>query len=97
MPCRRQRLDPAQPFLELGTRQAQGSGLRRRRGEEAGALRAEHARRPGAAVAASRHTIRLPSRPRSAAKCRSEVRHQQQQLAGAVMGSLVIVAAEAGC
>src|SRR3954464_10214239 len=28
-------------------------------------------------VAASRHTIRLPNRPRSAAKCRSDVRHQQ--------------------
>src|SRR4051794_12266569 len=27
-------------------------------------------------AAASRHTIRLPSRPRSAAKCRSDVRHQ---------------------
>src|SRR3954453_6172582 len=27
-------------------------------------------------VAASTHTIRLPSRPRSAAKCRSDVRHQ---------------------
>ena len=96
MPCRLQFADPAQPFLELGTRQAQGSGLRRRRGEEAGALRAEHARRPGPPVAASLHTSRPPSRPRSAAKCRSDVRHQQQ-LAGAGMGGLVIVAAEAGC
>jgi hypothetical protein len=29
-----------------------------------------------APVAASTYTIRLPSRPRSAAKCRSDVRHQ---------------------
>src|SRR5215213_1218237 len=37
-------------------------------------------------VAASLHTSRLPTRPRSAAKCRSDVRHQQQQLAGAGIG-----------
>ena len=36
--CRCQRLDPTQPLLELGTRQAQGGGLGCSRGEEAGAL-----------------------------------------------------------
>src|SRR3954467_2436441 len=47
MSCRLPLLDPAQPLLELGTRQLKGSRLGRSRGAEAGALGAEHERRPG--------------------------------------------------
>src|SRR4051794_23548487 len=74
-PCRLQLADPAQPSPELGT------GRRRAAACAVAVMKPVRCVPSTDAdqvppVAASTHTIRLPSRPRSAAKWRSDVRHQ---------------------